>query len=63
MDHCAKAPPKRLLYPIPEARQLMGNIGQTMFYAEVKDGNIKLTKKRGRSFVTEAEIRRYAGTA
>ena len=53
--------PQRLLYPIPEARQLLGGIGHSTFYAIVKDGGLKITKVRGRSFVAAAELRRYAG--
>jgi hypothetical protein len=53
--------PIRLLYPVPEARQLLGGIGVTCFYAIVKDGGIKITKVRGRSFVAASELRRFSG--
>ena len=50
--------PQRLLHPIPEARQMLGGIGHTKFYALVKAGRIKLTKIGGRSFVTPSELQR-----
>ena len=53
-------PPKRLLHPIPEARQLLGGIGHTMFYRMVKDGEIRLTKIGSRSFVSDPELKRVA---
>ena len=51
---------ERLLHPIPEARQMLGGIGHTMFYGLVKKGQIRLTKIGDRSFVTGGEIRRVA---
>lgn len=55
--------PQRLLYPIPEARQLLGGIGHSFFYSLVKAGKIKLTRIRGRSFVSASEIARVAEDA
>ena len=52
--------PNRLLYPISEARQILGGIGHSLFYELVKAGNIKLTRIRGRSFVSASEIQRLA---
>ena len=51
----------RLLYSIPEARQLLGGIGHSLFYEMVKDGRIHLTKIGKRSFVSNPELRRAAG--
>jgi hypothetical protein len=59
--HFADETPQRFLYPVPEARQLLGGIGHTTFYAMVKAGEIKLVKIRGRSFVSASELRRIAG--
>ena len=53
--------PKRLLYPVCEARELLGGIGHTFFYTLVKAGDIKLVKIRGRSFVSASELRRISG--
>ena len=50
--------PQRLLHPIPEARQILGGIGHTKFYALVKAGRIRLTKIDGRSFVTPSDLQR-----
>jgi hypothetical protein len=47
---------KRRLYPIPEARQLLGNISHSSFYKEVKAGKIKLVKIGKRSFVSDTTI-------
>ena len=48
--------PNRLLYPVPEARAKLGGISHSFFYKLVTDGTIHLTKIRGRSFVTVAEL-------
>ena len=63
MEAESNALPKRLLYPIPEARQLLGNIGHSMFYQRVKAGDIRLTKIGRRSFVSESELKRVSGVA
>lgn len=55
--------PQRLLYPVPEARQLLGGIGHSTFYAWVKADKIRLTKIGGRSFVSGPELKRVAGVA
>ena len=55
-----EGPPKRLLHPIPEARELLGGISHTTFYRLVRDGEIHLVKLRNRSFVTDAELKRLA---
>jgi len=52
--------PQRALYPIPEARERLGGIGHTAFYKLVKNGDIKVTKLGGRSFVSDAEIQRVS---
>ena len=52
---------ERLLYPVPEARQILGGIGHSLFYSLVKAGDIKLTKIGNRSFVRASELRRVAG--
>ena len=48
-----------LLHPIPEARGILGNIGNSKFYALVAAGELKLVKIGSRSFVTSDELRRY----
>ncbi len=53
---------KRLLHPIPEARELLGGISHTKFYDLVRLGKIRLTKIGRRSFVTHAELERFVGT-
>ena len=53
--------PARLLYSIPEARQLLGGIGHSLFYSMVSDGRVRLTKIGARSFVSDAELKRAAG--
>jgi len=53
--------PDRLLYPIEEARQILGGICRTTIYAMVKDGQLHLTKIGKRSFVSDAEMKRIAG--
>ena len=50
----------RLLYPIPEARELLGGISHTTFYQLVGQGKIRLTKIGRRSFVTPVELQRCA---
>ena len=52
-------PENRLLYPVPEARELLGDISHTKFYDLVRLGKIRLTKIGRRSFVTHAELERF----
>ena len=54
--------PKRKLYPIREARELLGGIGNSFFYDLVKAGKIHLTELGSRRFLTDIEIDRIAGT-
>ena len=49
----------QLLHPIPEARAILGNIGNSKFYQIVASGQLKLVKIGRRSFVTPDELRRY----
>ena len=51
-----------LLHPIPEAREILGNIGNSKFYEIVGAGELKLVKIGSRSFVTSDELRRYVAT-
>ena len=48
-----------LLHSIPEARVMLGGIGNSKFYELVGAGQLKLVKIGSRSFVTSDEIRRY----
>ena len=49
--------PDRRLYPIPEARELLGDISHSGFYKYVGRGLIRVVKLGSRSFVTSDEIR------
>ena len=49
----------RVLYPVPEARHLLGGLGNSAFYEIVKKGELRLTKIGRRSFVAADEIRRF----
>lgn len=51
--------PERALYPISEARELLGNISHTGIYEIIKRGDLKIVKVGSRSFVTNTEIRRF----
>ena len=48
--------PERLLYPVPEARALLGGLSHSGFYQLVKAGTIRLTKIGRRSFVEHDEL-------
>ena len=50
---------RRALYPIPEARRLLGGISHTGFNELVKQNKLKLSKIGRRSFVSNAEINRF----
>lgn len=52
---------QRLLYPVKEARERLGGIGNSLFYKLVGNGQIKLTKIGNRSFVSDPELKRVAG--
>ncbi len=58
--HTEKAPPSRAAYPIPEARSLLGNIGQSHMYALMADGRIKFIKLGRRRLISANEIERVA---
>ncbi len=49
----------RALYPIPEARRLLGGISHSCFYELIKQEKLKLSKIGRRSFVSSAEINRF----
>ena len=51
---------KRLLYPVPEARERLGGISHTHFYELVRQGKIKLAKLGDRAFVADRELERVA---
>jgi len=48
--------PNRRLYPIPEARAMLGDISNSGFYNLVSQGVIRLVHLGNRSFVTDDEI-------
>lgn len=50
---------ERLLYPIPEARERLGNIGHSTFYELKAEGKIATVKIGRRTFVTHDELERY----
>lgn len=50
--------PRRELYPIPEARQLLGGLSHAGFYSRVRDGQITLVHLGRRSYVSAATIAR-----
>ena len=50
---------QRDLYPISEARHKLGGISHSNFYELVKAKKVRLTKIGRRSFVADAEIRRF----
>ena len=51
--------PNRALYPVPEARRLLGGISHSCFYELVKQEQLKLSKIGRRSFVSSMEINRF----
>ena len=50
---------KPRLHNIPTSRKILGDIGHTKFYDEVRSGKIKLVKIGKRSFCTDDELSRY----
>lgn len=48
-----------LLHRIEEAARILGGIGRTTMYAEIKAGRLKTVKIAGRSFIAQAELERY----
>lgn len=53
--------PERELYPVAEARQLLGGLSHSCFYSAVGRGDIDLVKVGRRSFVAKSTIQRIAG--
>lgn len=53
-------PAVRALYPIREARQLLGGWSNSFFYEQVAKGVVRLVKVGRRSFVSAEEIARIA---
>ena len=50
---------KPLIHDVPTSRKILGDIGHTKFYEEVRDGKLKLVKIGKRSFCTDDELARY----
>lgn len=50
------------LYPVAQAATLIG-ISRATLYREHAEGKIRITKVRGSSFVSDAEIERYIAAA
>jgi hypothetical protein len=46
---------------VAEARERLGGISRGLFYNLVKAGSISITKLGRRSFVSRAELSRFAG--
>jgi excisionase family DNA binding protein len=52
-------PPRRLLYPVKEAAQMLGMDRSTM-YARARENRLELLRFGGRTYVSAAELERYA---
>lgn len=50
---------KKLMYPVAEAREILGGLSPATFYRRVHDGLIRIVKDGRRSFVTATEVDRY----
>ena len=50
---------KPLIHDVPTSRKILGDIGHTKFYEEVRSGKIKIVKIGKRSFCTDDELARY----
>ncbi len=50
---------KPIIHDVPTSRKILGGLGTSKFYEEVRDGNLKLVKIGRRSFCTDAELSRY----
>ena len=51
--------PSRGLYPLPEAREMLGDLSHTKLYELRKKGLIKFVKIGRRSYITAEEIQRF----
>lgn len=60
-DGYGREPTDRDLYSVAEARERLGGISRGLFYNLVKAGSISITKLGRRSFVSRAELSRFAG--
>ena len=58
-DNEAQRIPERLIYPIPEACAILGDLSNSFFYNLVSGGLIRLTKIGSRSFVSDDELRGF----
>ena len=52
----------RKLYPIPEARELLGGIGHSTIYRLVNEGHITKVNIGRRGFITAESIEAYIET-
>ena len=52
----------RMLYSIPEARQQLGGMGNSTFYAKIATGQIRPTKIGRRTYVSAAELERFVAS-
>lgn len=52
-----------LLHSIPAAGKVLGGVGRTTIYAEIKAGRLKTVHIAGRTFIAQAELERYVAEA
>ncbi len=51
--------PRPLLYDVPTASRILGNLGRTSVYNLMKTGKLHPVKIGKRTFLTDRELRRY----
>jgi len=51
--------PERKVYPVKEARQILGGIAESTFYLFVSQGRISTIKFGRRTYVKQEEIDRF----
>lgn len=52
-------PVSPLAYSVPDARSMLGGMGNTWFYAQVKAGRIRTVKLGSRTLVPASELVRF----
>ena len=52
-----------LLHSVQEARRLLGGMGSSWFYAEVRAGPLRTIKLGTRTLIAHAELQRYVREA
>lgn len=50
---------QRLAHSVPDARHILGDIGNTSFYKLIRDGKLAIAKIGRRTVILDSELQRF----